>query len=856
MPDLTNSIPTLTQGVSQQAQKQRREVFAEEQTNALSDPTLGLTKRPGTSHLAAVAGRGAPAAKYHWIDRAGGERYVLVIQKQVIKAFTAQGEEVFVRNGSNAYLDCEDERTEIKAFTESDTTFLVNRTKTVAMSSATSPALAHRAVIEIRSGNYNSTYGVRITPSGGSASEASIDTDDGIADETVANTNSIASLLAAQIDAIPNTTVLSSTNESTIVVDMPSAFAIEGFDSTANTAVAAAKDSVPAFDDLPGKAPDGFTVKVAGLDGDAADDYWVRFNANNNSYFASEGVWEETVAPSTETSLDAATMPITVTRKQDTDGSITGTANAIYFDVAAVAWGTRSAGDSESNGSPSFVGSTIENVSLYRNRLVFLSGSNVILSRTDDLFQLFRTTVRSLPDDERIDVRLTPAESDTLRYAVSTAGELLVIGANAQLSVPGDAPTTPVGFRVEQSAVLQMQTDTAPVVSGRSVLLPVYSGEDNSGVLEYRANSDLRLNDASPLTLAIPRYIEGPIRHLATATEPSMLFVTAENEPGTLYVLRWVDFENQRVQAAWSKWTFDTDRILSFNVFDGTLTLLLKREDDLYFESVALDPEAKPAGYPVPIRLDRLITSVTPVPEPEATSGSPIIPNNVGGGPSMLTSDNALRLTGNWTLSRPDASGGDSLLGATDSYTVTTTTDFTHVANPTWTSDSSVDSWIAANGTPDIFFQGALRVRVTQTVSGGTPVVTDRNYSEVLIMAIAASGKYIVSLNESGGTWESPKSLLWYSGGVTRDVQANPLALPPNSYDAMVVVDNIDDGFFAIAPDDARVLADGSTYRVLDELDQTGGTIAANNPAYIPAGDPASEEPATSLMSVVTLEVL
>ena len=67
-------------------------------------------------------------------------------------------------------------------------------------------------------------------------------------------------------------------------------------------------------------------------------------------------------------------------------------------------WGERTVGDLVSAPDPSFIGNKINNVFFFRNRLGFLAGDNVILSRVSEFFNFFPETVISVLDSEPIDV--------------------------------------------------------------------------------------------------------------------------------------------------------------------------------------------------------------------------------------------------------------------------------------------------------------------------------------------------------------------------------------------------------------------------------------------------------------------
>ena len=64
-------------------------------------------------------------------------------------------------------------------------------------------------------------------------------------------------------------------------------------------------------------------------------------------------------------------------------------------------WSGRIAGDYASAPNPTFVGSQIKNINVFRNRLVFLADENVIMSAADNYDRFFPETVQTVVDSDR-----------------------------------------------------------------------------------------------------------------------------------------------------------------------------------------------------------------------------------------------------------------------------------------------------------------------------------------------------------------------------------------------------------------------------------------------------------------------
>ena len=117
---------------------------------------------------------------------------------------------------------------------------------------------------------------------------------------------------------------------------------------------------------LPNQCRHGYVVKVSNARMSDEDDYYLRFTGENNLDGA--GSWSECPIPGITDTL--TNMPLVIQRTATTT-----------FTVRPFTYQTRRVGDTNTNPMPTFVGSRINKVLFFRNRLAILSGENVILSR-------------------------------------------------------------------------------------------------------------------------------------------------------------------------------------------------------------------------------------------------------------------------------------------------------------------------------------------------------------------------------------------------------------------------------------------------------------------------------------------
>ncbi len=138
---VSDSIPFMVHGISQQPDQVRKPYQGEIQINAQSSVQKGLNKRPPSKHVAKILTSPATNIGSHMIDRGVGQRFIVVVKSnntlagttaQIFNADTGAAITVSV-SGNLDYLVCPDPKKDLRFLTVLDETFVINRTKTTAM---------------------------------------------------------------------------------------------------------------------------------------------------------------------------------------------------------------------------------------------------------------------------------------------------------------------------------------------------------------------------------------------------------------------------------------------------------------------------------------------------------------------------------------------------------------------------------------------------------------------------------------------------------------------------------------------------------------------------------------------------
>lgn len=197
---LSQSIPNLINGVSQQPFTLRLASQAEEQINALSSVVSGMQKRPGLRFNAKFRNAPLSSAYIHTINRDARERYTVVIENGDLAVYDLQGNRQTVNfPQGKAYLNAADPEHDFSCVTVADYTFIVNKTVTVQKSAERSPRRPYEGLFWVKQGAYSSTYKVEVE--GHAAEYATLDGGNA-ANAITIQTSVIAANLAATLQTV------------------------------------------------------------------------------------------------------------------------------------------------------------------------------------------------------------------------------------------------------------------------------------------------------------------------------------------------------------------------------------------------------------------------------------------------------------------------------------------------------------------------------------------------------------------------------------------------------------------------------------------------------------------------------
>lgn len=622
---VSQSIPNFLNGISQQTPTQRSVNQAEDQINFQNNIVDGLSKRPSLDYIATLdASNVFPNTTKVWsIQRDENNQYIVAFYNGGVKVYDLEGNEktVTIASGSS-YLTSTNPRRDFKLVNIADYTFIANKSKTVLADTTTSAAKNEEFYINVVTTNYGREYTVELThpdmqatlgyglkaalqmPSGSNATHDSAFRDtahvadilmygessqyfdsSSDADFKVVRTDTGATLTKTQgLGSYSGfTTYFDFTLYNSVIYAEPKDndpdYTVTTGDGSGNSGMYSIRDEISDFTKLPYHGKVGTKIKVTGDEGDTLSDYWVAFET--------DGVWKETIAPDTSLGLDNSTMPHALINNND------GT-----FTFQEIDWNDRTCGDSDTNADPSFVNKVIQNLTFYKNRLGVLSGENLIFTENASFFNFFSSTVTQVLDTDPIDIAASGTQVNTLKNSVSFNETLLLFSDTAQykLNSTGEA-VTPTTAILNEVSSFEHDDAVRPVSAGKFAYF-AQSRNNNTAIREYFADDDTLTNDGLDITVSVSNLIPTNVYQLiSNTTEDTIVALAADANDtqtapyttgsavtstyaNTMYIYKYFFDRGEKVQTAWSKWTFTGVKILGGMSIDSFIYLLVAENTD------------------------------------------------------------------------------------------------------------------------------------------------------------------------------------------------------------------------------------------------------------------------------------
>ena len=321
---------------------------------------------------------------------------------------------------------------------------------------------------------------------------------------------------------------------------------------------------------LPNQCKHGYIVKVANSRMADEDDYYLRFDGENNR--DGNGSWSECAKPGIAKSL--TNMPVVIQRTATTT-----------FTVKQFTYQDRLVGDDITNPLPTFVGQRINKVLFFRNRLALLSGENVITSRpgtlgTPDFFVESALTVSA---SDPIDISAASMFPSELFDGIEINTGLLVFSTNQQFLLSSDDTVlNPDTAKLRSVSTFNYNKNIAPISLGTTVAYV-----DNSNKFSRFNEMANVAREGEPnvveVSKIVPTLLPKDIDLLTNSRENSIVLL-GKTDSDVVFGYKYLNVADKRQQAAWFKWKLNNPLVYHFIIDDEYFFL----DSDYYLQSIKL----------------------------------------------------------------------------------------------------------------------------------------------------------------------------------------------------------------------------------------------------------------------------
>lgn len=548
-------VASLFKGVSRQEARNRVEGQVQESINCMHSIEKGVNRRNPTQLIAELEGVSLDSFIHTYSRGDGIEEYIFIVQDGELLVYDTLGVQRTVSYDAGAlpYFTVAT-GTPIQAFraiTIGDTTFLINKTVETALSLVRDGTLDEHLD--------NAIYWLKRSFDNGGGSGYVYNLQGQTATGT--SSTSVASTLAG---LVPNCVAFGS---SVISKVKPTAWVWS--DSYGNQASEGFWGTALKIEDLPrtmSGAEDtyDFLIKITGDPDNAFTVYWVKYE---------DGHWKETRAPYLQNTIDNTTMPLKIVSEAD------GT-----FTVSLIEYGSRMFGDEITAKVPSFIGNTIQDVFFYKNRLCFLSSENSIMSETAEYFNFFPTTVTDILDGDPIDVAVDSNSVALLKNAVAFNNEVILLSENAQFSLRADKILSPSDASISNTTSYNSTGTVRPISLGNSMFF-LSTTLAGTALREYSVTSSGASNIAVDVSGHVAGYIPPNVIAMTGSTNQDIIMLLSSDERDAIYIYKFFNDSESRLQTAWFKWKFN-GIIINISVLKEYLYILINRNGVVSLEKL------------------------------------------------------------------------------------------------------------------------------------------------------------------------------------------------------------------------------------------------------------------------------
>lgn len=337
---------------------------------------------------------------------------------------------------------------------------------------------------------------------------------------------------------------------------------------------------------LPQSGFSGKKIKVVNTESIDVDDMYVEYIIPDvtTEGTAGEGSWTECVEGGIEYELDPATLPHKLVRT-----------SAGYFELKPITWEDRRVGDAITNPDPAFVGKNINGMFFYRNRLCFLTGSHVQMSRANKPYDFFAKSAMAVGDDDPVDVSAVSTRPVDLSYVSQTSVGVVLFGTSEQfLLTTNNDILSPKTATINTVSKFNIDTKLEAKSMGTSTVF--FSKTKNFlSSFELVGLSSTSAPNTFEHTQIVPELLPATIDKVATSP-PKSILCFGETGTETIYQYRFLRVGERELATAWYQWSLPGKLVHLFFDDRDLYAVVHDNDERCYLVSYNLN-QANTTGY-------------------------------------------------------------------------------------------------------------------------------------------------------------------------------------------------------------------------------------------------------------------
>ena len=572
MAAVTQRVANYLSGVSKQPDSKKLPGQVKECLNGFPDVTTGLTKRPGFKFLSilknasntAYSGTQLDGSKWFYINRGDGDRYIGCVTPKVsstngtIKIWNADtGAACTVTDtatssalGAHSYLT--GTKLNYDVLTVHDSTIITNNTVTVtAQSNPTFVASKRGMVILTGTDAQLGSETFTVTVAGQQATYSS-QAADGY-EEVLTGLKS-----AIESESTSHSLGLTVYKFGTgLVIDRATAFTLTAKGGKNNQGIVVFQDFAVDASYLPSQSLHGHKVEVLGKFAEDNDNYYAEFVAHNGT--SGDGYWKETVGPTASLGFTATTMPHRLLcTATDT------------FTFGPIPYSNRVVGDAITNLDPQFVGQKIQQAFFYSDRLGFLSDDTVTLSKSQDVFNFYRASVRGLATGDRIGINATSIRPAVLHAVLPTTQGLVLFSKSQQFLLYSEqGPLTPDSTKIRPISNMEMDSDVDPIDVGTHMNF-ISKTPNYTRVFAMQTRGLGESPNILDIGRVVNEWITIDVDHLVASVQNDFIAMSSQSSD-EIYFYKTYSDGKELLMESWFKWKLP-----------GLVQTIVVDQDDMY----------------------------------------------------------------------------------------------------------------------------------------------------------------------------------------------------------------------------------------------------------------------------------